>query len=52
MVGNPGTWWVYSEKDPRWYRSGHVEHLAMGVTPKAAQEAIAELKKTVWKGPS
>jgi hypothetical protein len=52
MFKYPGTWWVYSEKDPRWNKTGHVAHLSMGTTPRQAQDAIDELKKKYGKIPS
>jgi hypothetical protein len=51
MFKYPGTWWVYSEKDPRWNRLGHVDSLVMGSRPKEAQEAIEALKKKYGKVP-
>lgn len=52
MFSYAGTWWVYSEKDPRWNRQGHVSSLEMGSRPKEAQDAIDELKRMYGKPPS
>jgi len=52
MFTHSGTWWVYSERDPRWNRSGHVDSLAMGVRPKEAEDAIEDLKRKYGKIPS
>ena len=47
-----GSWWVFSEKDPRWNRTGHVDCLVMGSRPQEAEEAIDELKKMYGAVPS
>ena len=52
MFSGGGTWWVYSEKSPRWNRQGHTNCIAMGFQPKEVKDAIDELKKLYGKIPS
>ena len=51
MIINPGTWSIYSEKDPRWTKTGRC--LVGGlIMPQEAEDALQELKELYGEMPS
>ena len=46
-----GTWWVHSEKDPRWNKSGSGFGLVIGGGPREMHDWIEECKKKYGEPP-
>jgi hypothetical protein len=46
----PGTWWIRSEKDPRWNADGKGQ-VGMFGRPAEAEAKVEELKKTLGDPP-
>ena len=46
-----GSWWIHSESDERWRRSGTSDGVGGFVLPPEAEQAIEELKSELGEEP-